>query len=220
MEGKVFLGDKAEPPRRYSFGARDRCDETVFHLRTVRDERYRYILNLTPGEVPFFQTNRYKITSYPAILRLFKWHDEGKLTADQERIFFLPTLPAEELYDLAADPHEMVNLIDSPEHRAALDRLRKALNDWRVQVGDDDARFQFESPEIVAKIRDDSSQNNDKAIHRKIKAEGLEHLTEKILNDLPSSPYWSVPKVSVEVLFQPRSDQQERKNSRPIAYLL
>ena len=188
MEGRVFLGDNADPQRKYSFGARDRCDETVFRIRTVRDEQYRYILNLTPGTVPFFQTNRYKIDSYPALLRLFRWHAEGKLTAVQEKIFFAPSLPAEELYDEVNDPFEMNNLMDSPDHQEVLTRLRGALNDWRVQVGDDDAHFQFEAKETVEAIRDDSSAKNDEKIRRKIKAEGLEHWTDKILNDLPSEP--------------------------------
>jgi len=64
MDGRVFLGDLADPPRRYAFGARDRCDETVFRLRTVRDYRYRYIRNFTP-ERPFLQANEYKEKSYP-----------------------------------------------------------------------------------------------------------------------------------------------------------
>lgn len=37
MQGQVFLGARAAPPREYVFGARDRCDETVFRFRTVRD---------------------------------------------------------------------------------------------------------------------------------------------------------------------------------------
>ena len=59
MQGEIFLGDRAEPPRQYVFGARDRCDETVFRFRTVRDARYRYIRNFTP-ERPFLQPNDYK----------------------------------------------------------------------------------------------------------------------------------------------------------------
>ena len=42
------LGDRAGTAPEYVFGARDRCDETVFRLRTVRDARYRYIRNFTP----------------------------------------------------------------------------------------------------------------------------------------------------------------------------
>src|SRR5207249_3655744 len=29
MQGEIILGDRAAPPRKYVFGARDRCDETV-----------------------------------------------------------------------------------------------------------------------------------------------------------------------------------------------
>ena len=47
MQGRNFLGDNPDIERSCVFGARDRCDETVFRLRTVRDERYRYIHNFT-----------------------------------------------------------------------------------------------------------------------------------------------------------------------------
>ena len=33
IEGEIFLGDNAAKPRTYVFGARDRCDETVFRFR-------------------------------------------------------------------------------------------------------------------------------------------------------------------------------------------
>ena len=42
MQGRVFLGADASPPRDYVFGGRDRGDETVDRIRTVRDERFRY----------------------------------------------------------------------------------------------------------------------------------------------------------------------------------
>lgn len=181
MQGKVFLGKRAQPARPYAFGARDRCDETVFRLRTVRDARYRYILNLTPEE-PFFKTNRYKLDSYPAILRLFKRYDQGTLTPEQARIFFSPTLPAEELYDLQTDPYEMNNLVDSPEYADILRRLRHALDDWRGEVGDID-RFRFEPAELVAEVRDGASKRRDKGIRKRIASEKLEHLSDRILND-------------------------------------
>jgi len=46
--------------------------------------------------------------------------------------------PKEMLYDLHTDPHEIHNLADSPEseHRAALMRLRAALDTWIVETGD------------------------------------------------------------------------------------
>lgn len=136
MQGRVFLGDRSEPARRYAFGARDRCDETVFRLRTVRDGRYRYIRNFTP-ERPFLQPNEYKERSYPVWNLLKELDAQGKLTPVQ-KVLTAPTMPAEELYDLEADPHEIRNLATSPEpeHAAALERLRGVLARWIEETGD------------------------------------------------------------------------------------
>ena len=90
------------PPRKYVFGARDRCDETVFRFRTVRTDRYRYIRNFTP-ERPFLQTNDYKERSYPVWNLLKELDAAGKLTPLQ-KFLTAPTMPPEELYDIVADP--------------------------------------------------------------------------------------------------------------------
>ncbi|MEY2878024.1 MAG: Arylsulfatase precursor, partial [Verrucomicrobiota bacterium] len=39
MQSRVFLGERADPPRTYAFGARDRIDETVQRIRSVHDAR-------------------------------------------------------------------------------------------------------------------------------------------------------------------------------------
>ncbi|MFO0889055.1 MAG: sulfatase [Isosphaeraceae bacterium] len=134
MQGQPFLGDRAGPPREYVFGARDRCDETPFRFRTVRDARHRYIRNFTPDR-PFLQANAYKEKSYPVWNLLKELHAAGKLTPAQERLC-APTMPEEELYDLEADPHEIQNLADSPEHRATRDRLRGVLDHWIAETND------------------------------------------------------------------------------------
>ena len=136
MQGRIFLGDHAEPPRRLAFGARDRCDETVFRLRTVRDDRYRYIRNFTP-ERPFLQPNAYKERSYPVWNLLKELDVQGKLTPAQKALT-APTMPPEELYDLEADPHEIRNLAnsDTPAHRDALSRLSAELERWIETTGD------------------------------------------------------------------------------------
>ena len=82
MQGQVFLGAQSEPAREYVFGARDRCDETVFRFRTVRDERYRYIRNFTPDR-PFLQANDYKEKQYPVWNLLKQLAAEDKLTPAQ-----------------------------------------------------------------------------------------------------------------------------------------
>jgi arylsulfatase A-like enzyme len=145
MQGRVFLGDRAGPPREYVFAARDRCDETPFRFRTVRDARYRYIRNFTPAR-PFLQANRYKETAYPVWNLLKELHAAGKLTPAQERLC-LPTMPEEELYDLEADPHEIHNLAGRAKHRATQARLRRVLDDW-IEATKDQGRMP-EPPELI-----------------------------------------------------------------------
>lgn len=127
MQGDDFL---VNPPaqREYVFGARDRCDETVFRFRTVADRRYRYIRNFTP-ERPFLQKNDYKERSYPVWNLLKQLHAENKLTPAQE-FLCAPTMPDEELYDLQSDPHQIKNLAKLPEHAQTAARLRGVLEKW------------------------------------------------------------------------------------------
>jgi arylsulfatase A-like enzyme len=148
MQGRIFLGEKADPPRQYAFGARDRCDETVFRFRTVRDAKYRYIRNFTPDR-PLLQTNKYKEQQYPVWNLLKELNAQGKLTPAQAALC-APTMPAEELFDLDADPFELVNLAKSPNpaHQEALTRLRAELERWIAESNDQGRTM--ESPETIA----------------------------------------------------------------------
>jgi len=159
MQGRIFLGERAEKPRPYVFGARDRCDETVFRFRTVRDSRYRYIRNFTPDR-PFLQANDYKQRQYPVWTLLPQLHADGKLTPPQASLC-APTMPPEELYDLQNDPHEINNLAGSSAHRAALFRLRLALEDW-IEETRDQGR-QLEPPDLAARKGVTKSATNPNA---------------------------------------------------------
>jgi hypothetical protein len=59
-------------------------------------------------------------------------------------------LPREQLFDTQADPFETRNLATSemPEHRAALERMRAALDTWIIETGD--RGHLSEPPEIAA----------------------------------------------------------------------
>ena len=136
MQGRIFLGDHAEAPREYVFGTRDRCDETVMRIRSVRDARYRYIRNFTPG-TPFLTPNEYKERSYPVWNLLKELHAQGRLTPAQE-FLCQPRMPDEELYDMQTDPDEIHNLAASTnaEHQAVLKKLRGVLDQWIVAIDD------------------------------------------------------------------------------------
>jgi arylsulfatase A-like enzyme len=109
---------------------------TQMRLRSVRDARFRYIHNFMPW-VPLLAYNEYKSSQYPVWNLLQELNTAGKLTPPQS-VLCQPTMPAEELYDLQADPWQLHNLATSgqPEHQAALLRLRATLDQWIVATGD------------------------------------------------------------------------------------
>ncbi len=150
MQSRVFLGHKADPPRKFVFAARDRIDETVNRIRAVHDGRYHYIRNFMP-EQSLVALNRYREKCMLILQVMRKLHREGKLSGPPLR-FMAQRLPPEELYDTAVDPYELVNLAGSerPEHRAALERLRAALEVWMCETKDLGAIP--EPPEVVAKF--------------------------------------------------------------------
>ena len=146
MQGRVFLGEKPDPPRTFAFAARDRIDETVQRIRSVHDERFHYIRTFKDGPT-FASLNRYKEKCFLVLPLMRLLHAEGKLTGPPLDLM-KRSGPSEELYDTQADPHEVTNLIDSlkPEHREAVGRLRAALNTWIVETNDQGA---FPEPENV-----------------------------------------------------------------------
>jgi len=148
MQSRIFLGSHADPPRTYAFSARDRIDETVNRIRSVRDARYRYNRNFMPAQ-SLAALNRYREKCFLVMPLARKLHAEGKLKGPALALV-APRLPEEELFDTQNDPFEIDNLAASkaPEHRAALQRLRAVLDVWITETGD---RGQFpEPPEIVA----------------------------------------------------------------------
>jgi arylsulfatase A-like enzyme len=136
MHGRIFLGEDSQQPRKYAFSARDRIDETVQRIRTVRDAQYRYLRNFTPGPT-FASLNRYKEKCFPIIPLMRQLHAQGQLAGASAMTINLSG-PSEELYDVQSDPYEIHNLIASPDprHQEALTSLRAALNVWIVETGD------------------------------------------------------------------------------------
>jgi arylsulfatase A-like enzyme len=133
MQGRNVLA-KDYQPRDAVFSARDRCDETTEHIRSVRTDRFKYIRNYLPDR-PHLQPNRYK-DNKAIVQKLRELHAAGKLDALQEKLLFAPTRPKEELYDLTADPFEVKNLAADPAHASTLAALRKRLADWEERTGD------------------------------------------------------------------------------------
>jgi arylsulfatase A-like enzyme len=127
----IFAADYT--PRDAAYSARDRCDETVDYLRSVRTERIKYIRNYL-HQRPHMMPNRYK-DAKTIIVALREAHAAGELTPTQAPLF-APTRAPEELYDLVKDPHELNNLAGDPKYASLTKSMRWKLRDWEQRTGD------------------------------------------------------------------------------------
>lgn len=119
--------------REFVFAARDRADETVDLIRSVRSERFKYIWNGFPSR-PWLQPNRYK-DDKPILQEMRRLAEAGQLTPEQALIM-AESRPQEELYDLQNDPWEFRNLADDPQWAIQLRTMRAALRQWQTQTAD------------------------------------------------------------------------------------
>ena len=139
IQGRAFLGDQLAPPNAYVYGARDRMDERYDIIRTVRDQRFRYIRNFEPLR-PYYQymNTPEKGATMQEIRRV---EDSGNVPP-AVALFTADAKPAEELYDLQADPHEInnlataANLASDAAVSAKLHEMREALRRWQNEIAD------------------------------------------------------------------------------------
>ena len=100
-----------------------------YGIRSVRDDRYLYIRNLTP-EAKFHCAafNDSFFLSWKAVA------DSNAFAAHQLERY--EVRPAEELYDVIADPFQQHNLAGEEGSKRILGKMRKLLDDWMTQQGD------------------------------------------------------------------------------------
>lgn len=127
----------------YVYAARDRCEWAIDRIRSVTGERYHYIRNFMTDR-PLWQPN-YR-SGWPWVMKIEQMYRNGELTPVQAAPY--RKRPAEELYDLQSDPHEVQNLMDDPKHKDALIEMRGLLEAWIEETGD---KGQF--PESKAGLR-------------------------------------------------------------------
>ena len=115
---------------------------TEFHLhsghnfypqRTVRDKRYKLILNLMHGTLnPGYSFTNDRFFEPGEIENVLK-KSPPHVRRAYERIRVSPEY---ELYDLEKDPHEFHDLAAKEEHREILNELKRALEEWRKRTKD------------------------------------------------------------------------------------
>ena len=125
----LFAGDYQ---RDHIIATRDRCDWCIDRIRAVRTTRYAYMRNYLTDRPLVQKDYRQGKDYYKTLIQL---HAEGKLTVQQAAVLKTPR-PAEELYDLQADPHQVRNLAADPKHAKTLAAMRRTLAAWIKQTGD------------------------------------------------------------------------------------
>ncbi len=104
--------------------------KTPYAIRAVRDDRFKYILNLNHENE--FPCNRGSLQPGSGWAKLAKTDAVAR-----ERLERFLHRPEVELYDLKNDPWERKNIASDPANRETLSRLRKQLDAWMKDQGDE-----------------------------------------------------------------------------------
>ena len=112
----------------------------IYPSRSVRTERWKYIWNLHPE---FAFTTHIDLPGNLGQRGYFaSWEAAAKTNAQAANIVKrYHERPAEELYDLQADPDEQHNLAGDPRHASQLKELRTELEAWMREQGDQQKVF-------------------------------------------------------------------------------
>ena len=125
LDGYSFLnnlkGEKGK--RKFTYGISTRQNvrnAKVFPSRSVRNERFKYIINYNSIDV--YKNN---FTENPIKNQFIKMGAEA-----------FRNVPFEEFYDLQNDPYEMKNLIHNKKYKNQINKLKKQLKKWMTSQSD------------------------------------------------------------------------------------
>ena len=118
-----------------------RKGDLSYPVRAVRTNDWLYIRNLRPDRWPAGDPEMYvavgpygDIDGGPSKTVLLERRNDPAIG----RFFALATAKRapEELYDLRADPNQLINVAGDPKHAATKTRLRRELDEWMRTTGD------------------------------------------------------------------------------------
>jgi uncharacterized sulfatase len=144
LDGRSFAGVLREPGRAH----RDRIFSThsgdgrfnIYPTRSVRTADWKYIRNLHPEYYYTTHVDLVQAADGPGYFA--SWRERAKTDAAAAAIVRrYHERPAEELYDLAADPLEVRNLAGDPAQSARLAALRAEVDAWMKAQGDQGRTF-------------------------------------------------------------------------------
>jgi arylsulfatase A-like enzyme len=129
LRGQPFEGRKFLFAERGAHGSGLPQNSAAFDLgRVVVSRTHKLIYNAT-WQIPYHPVD---FAGDPFWKELEQMHWDGKLDARMERLYFSPTRPMFELFDLQADPSEFHNLVGSEGAAAIEKELKAALQEWMI----------------------------------------------------------------------------------------
>ncbi len=213
FQGEPFLGRRSSSERQYAYSFRGRMDERYDFSRTVRSKEYRYIRNYMPHRIWGQHIN-------------YLWRAENVQSWEQECMHdscnsfqqrFWQTKPAEELYSIPADPHNINNLANDPAYAPVLKAMRDANDQWMLLIRDKNF---IPEGEYLAHLADTngftyySGNNFDIAEIKKTAdmataglPENLPKLKTALSNHNPSIRYWGA--VGCRILKEDAAEAKE-----------
>lgn len=134
FQGNSFerIFQNPEEPFREQIFAQHNWHDYQAHERAVRNNNFLYIRNAFPE---LSASPPADAVRSPTFQQMIKLHEEGTLPIHQQDCFVIPR-PAEELYDVIADPYQMNNLLYDKNYDAVLKEMRSKLDLWIREYND------------------------------------------------------------------------------------
>jgi arylsulfatase A-like enzyme len=129
LRGESYAGRKYVFAERGAHGSSLPGSSSAFDLgRVVIGPRYKLIYNAIPS-LPYDPVDFRGDAFWKELAEM---NAAGKLSADHSRVYFSPTRPLFELYDLERDPREFENLAGRKETAPIEKELKDALQEWMI----------------------------------------------------------------------------------------
>ncbi len=129
LRGEPFQGRKMVFSERGAHGQGLPTNSAAFDLgRCVITRKHKLIYNAL-WQIPYTPVDFANDAFWKELQQMNK---DGKLSPEMSRLYFAPTRPMFELYDLEADPAEMKNLAGTKEAAAIEMELKNALQEWMI----------------------------------------------------------------------------------------
>ena len=141
IEGRSFLpalfGKKKEC-RQWAYGIHNNVPEgSAYPIRSIRDKRYKLIVNLTP-EAEYFEKHLMNSKVWTCWL-----YDNEHAKNMANRYVHRPAI---EFYDTKNDPYEMNNLASDKKYAKKIAEMKQLLEQWMKKQGDKGAEMDVPPP--------------------------------------------------------------------------